>query len=88
MWHRLSGQPDNVTDDGEVILVNEGQRLSSEKRMLRAAMARLSDRELPSEVRSLARLAAGYLVAGDVETARRYIDAAHERLSRNCGARG
>ncbi len=75
-WHRLSGLPDNVTDDGEVVSQDAGRRTQSEKALLRAAIARLSESHPSEEARSLARLAASYLLAGDVETARRYLDRA------------
>jgi len=81
MWHRLSGMPDNVTDAGEIVEADAGSRLRSEKALLRAAIARLSTAQTPSESRGLARLAASYLIAGDVETARRYVSRAHELLS-------
>ena len=75
-WHRLSGLPDNVTEDGEVVPAEAGKRASSEKAQMRAAIARLRESH-PSEAgRSLARLAASYLLAGDVETARRYLERA------------
>ncbi len=77
-WHRLSGQPDNVTDEGDIVDASEGLRLQSEKRLLRAAIERLSDAVMPANVRSAARLAASYLLAGDLETARRYIARARE----------
>ncbi|OQA39715.1 MAG: hypothetical protein BWY52_03075 [Chloroflexi bacterium ADurb.Bin325] len=79
-WHRLSGQPDNVTDEGDIVDASEGLRLQSEKRLLRAAIARLSEPGMPAEARGAARLAASYLLAGDLETARRYIARAHALL--------
>jgi hypothetical protein len=84
-WHRLSGQPDNVTGDGEVVDVDAGRRLGSEKELLRATISRLGGREQPENVRSLARLAASYLLAGDVETARCYLNAAHDSLAESRG---
>jgi hypothetical protein len=84
-WHRRSGQPDNVTGDGEVVDVDAGRRLGSEKELLRATVSRLSGSEQPERVRSLARLAASYLLAGDVETARRYLNAAHDCLAESRG---
>jgi hypothetical protein len=75
-WHRLSGLPDNVTDDGQVVSPNTGQRAQAEKDLLRAAIARLRDEHPSEEARNLARLAASYLLAGDVETARRYLERA------------
>jgi hypothetical protein len=75
-WHRLSGLPDNVTGDGEIVPGDEGDRTRSEKVLLRASIARLRDEHPSEEARSLARLAASYLLAGDVETARRYADEA------------
>ena len=75
-WHRLSGLPDNVTDDGQVVSQDAGRRTQSEKALLRAAIARLRDEHPTEEARSLARLAASYLLAGDVETARRYVERA------------
>ena len=71
MWHRLSGLPDNVTDEGEIVEADGGRRLRSEKAQLRATIADLSTAQAPNEVRGLARLAASYLLAGDVETATR-----------------
>ena len=81
MWHRLSGLPDNVTDEGEIVEADGGRRLRSEKAHLRATIADLSTAQGPNEVRGLARLAASYLLAGDVETATRYVSRARELLS-------
>lgn len=81
MWHKLSGAPDNVTDDGAIIAVDHGLRTRAEKAQLRAAIARLSQPDVPTQVRGLARLAASYVLAGDVETARRYVNAAREQLA-------
>ena len=53
-----------------------GRRTQSEKALLRAAIARVRDEHPSVEARNLARLAASYLLAGDVETARRYLDRA------------
>lgn len=75
-WHRLSGLPDNVTDDGETVSLDAGRRTQAEKTQLRTAIARVRDEHLSEEARNLARLAASYLLAGDVETARRYLDKA------------
>ena len=80
MWHELSGLPDDVTGDGVVVHIGAGQRLQSEKQLLRGAIEHLSAVERPAEVGSMARLAASYLVAGDVEMARRYVSLAGERL--------
>ncbi len=80
MWHKLSGLPDNVTDDGVYVDVDAGRRARVEKEQLRAAIGQLSASHLPDAVRSRARLAASYLLAGDVETARRYITLARESL--------
>ena len=82
MWHRLSGLPDNVTDEGEIVEADGGRRLRSEKAQLRATIADLSTAQAPNEVRGLARLAASYLLAGDVETATRYVSRAHEFCQR------
>ena len=75
-WHRLSGLPDNVTDEGEVISIDLGRRTQSDKMQLRATIARIREGDGPQEARDLARLAASYLLAGDVETARRYVERA------------
>jgi hypothetical protein len=75
-WHRLSGLPDNVTDDGEVISPEPGRRASEEKAQMRAAITRIRETHPREEARNLAKLAASYLLAGDVETARRYLDRA------------
>ena len=32
MWHRLSGLPDNVTDEGEIVEADEGRRLALKRR--------------------------------------------------------
>ena len=63
-WHRLSGLPDNVTDDGDVVSQDPGRRTQSEKTQLRAAIARIRDEHPSPEARNLARLAASYLLAG------------------------
>ena len=81
MWHRLGGLPDNVTDDGIIVTADDGLRTRTEKALLRAAIADLSRPEIPDSVRGQARLAASYLLAGDVETARRYVNAARESLA-------
>ena len=81
MWHKLSGCPDNVTDDGVIVEADAGRRLQTEKRLLHAEIAALSDPATPDEARHVARLAASYLIAGDVETARRYVDLARARLA-------
>lgn len=75
-WHRLSGMPDNVTDDGDVVSGTPGLRLQAEKRQLRSALAQLRDGDASEEAKALGRLAASYLLAGDAETARRYLDRA------------
>ncbi len=76
-WHRLSGLPDNVTDEGDVVPAAPGLRLQAEKQQLRAAIDRLHDGDAPQEAKALGRLAASYLLAGDAETARRYLDRAN-----------
>jgi hypothetical protein len=81
MWHLLSGSPDNVTEDGEIVPSDPGIRLRSEKELLRSAIETLRAVQEPGEVSDLARLAASYLLAGDAETAQRYVNAARERLS-------
>jgi len=73
MWHRLSGLPDNVTDEGEIVAIDAGQRLQLEKAALRAEIDGLCAEGVPGRVKGMARLAASYLLAGDVETARRYM---------------
>ena len=65
-----------MTDEGEVISREPNRQTQSEKAWLRAAIARLREGHASEEARSLARLAASYLLAGDVETARRYLDRA------------
>ncbi len=82
MWHALSGLPDNVTDEGMVVRREPGRELSIEKETLRAAIARLRGADAPEEVQNLARLAAGYLLAGDMETARRYVARAETMISK------
>lgn len=86
MWHKRSGLPDNVTDEGDIVAADAGLRARTEKRLLRAAVQRLSTGAQPDEVRGLARLAASYLLAGDTETARRYVAQAEEKL--NAGLSG
>ncbi len=86
MWHRLSGQPDNVTDEGEIVERAAGRRTQSEKQLLRGEIAWLKEAAVatagPGRVAGLARLAASYLLAGDVETARRYVAQAREALDK------
>lgn len=81
-WHRLSGMPDNVTDDGQVVGSEPGRRASEEKAQMRATIARIRETHPSEEARNLAKLAASYLLAGDAETARRYLERA------NCIDRG
>lgn len=78
MWHERSGQPDNVTDEGMVIQPDAGRRLQAEKQLLRATITNLTAAGVPDRVRGLARLAVSYLVAGDVETASRYVNRARK----------
>ena len=80
MWHKLSGLPDDVTDKGDVVHADPGLRLQAEKRALRAAAHRISHSHAPEQARTLARLAASYLLAGDVETATRYLAQAERIL--------
>jgi hypothetical protein len=80
MWHQLSGTPDNVTEEGEVVEGSPALRMRSEKESLRAAIESLRAAHLPEEVRSTARLAASYQLAGDMETAARYVTIARDRL--------
>lgn len=84
MWHKLSGAPDNVTEDGIIVAADDGLRTRTEKALLRAAIADLSAPDMSDPVRGQARLAASYLLAGDVETARRYVNAARESLPGRC----
>ena len=50
-WHRLSGLPDNVTDDGQVVARPAGAVWQAEKTELRATIERLmADSEI-EEVR-------------------------------------
>lgn len=79
-WHLLSGTPDNVTEDGEVVEADAGRRLRIERELLRVTIARLRAASMPDEVQSLGRLAASYLLAGDLETAARYVSMARDRL--------
>ena len=83
MWHRRSALPDNVTDEGAIVEADAGRRLRSEKVLLRATIAELSTSQAPNEARGLARLAASYLIAGDVETAWRYVRARVRRARLN-----
>jgi hypothetical protein len=81
MWHRLGSLPDNVTEDGEIVRAHAGQRARIAKDQLRAEIARLRAVAEPEGVAALARLAASYLLAGDVETARRYAGQAQALLA-------
>jgi hypothetical protein len=81
MWHLLSGAPDNVTEDGEFIKADASLRLRAEKELLRAAIEELRSAQRPEAVRSLARLAASYLLAGDMETSARYVTKARDRMA-------
>src|SRR5512135_1187167 len=80
-WHRLSGLPDNVTGAGEIIDAAAGRRQQVDKDGLRSEIERLSAPVQPARVRGMARLAASYLLAGDVETARRCIQTALDILN-------
>jgi len=80
-WHRLSGLPDNVTEDGEIVQAHVGQRAQIAKDQLRTEIERLRAIRGPAGVPSFARLAASYLLAGDAETARRYVSKAQELLA-------
>jgi Flp pilus assembly protein TadD len=88
MWHKLSGAPDNVTEDGIIVAADDGLRTRTEKALLRAAIADLSRPNMPDPIRGQARLAASYLLAGDVETARRYVGQARELLANDTTAAG
>lgn len=88
MWHKLSGAPDNVTEDGIIVAADDGLRTRTEKALLRAAIADLSRPNMPDPVRGQTRLAASYLLAGDVETARRYVGQARELLANDATAAG
>jgi ATP/maltotriose-dependent transcriptional regulator MalT len=81
MWHLLSGTPDNVTEDGQVVEDGASLRLRSEKESLRGAIEMLRATQAPDEVRVLIRLAASYLLAGDAETASRYVNNAQQLLA-------
>jgi hypothetical protein len=80
MWHLLSGSPDNVSADGEVVEIDRSLQQRSEKELLRNAIEEMRHKAAPAEVRNLGRLASSYLRAGDLETAMRYVNAARERL--------
>ena len=80
MWHLLGGTPDNVTEDGQVVDSGAALRLRSEKELLRGAIEKLRAPQAPDEVRTLARLAASYILAGDMETAMRYVNSAQQLL--------
>jgi hypothetical protein len=80
MWHTLSGLPDNVTGDGMTVEADPGLRLQAEKQALRAAAHRISHSHAPEDARTLARLATSYLLAGDRETAARYLAQAERIL--------
>jgi hypothetical protein len=86
MWHLLSGSPDNVTEDGQVVEVDHTLQQRSEKALLRAAIEELRRSRTPADVRNLGRLAAGYLLAGDLETAVRYVNEAQVRLASSRGS--
>jgi len=81
MWHQLGCLSDNVTEDGEIVRAHAGQRAQIDKDQLRAEIARLRAVAEPDGVAALARLAASYLLAGDAETARRYVGKAQELLA-------
>ena len=78
MWHKLSGMPDNVTDEGEIVELADDRRQQAAKDALRSEIRHLREAGPLSRAGSLASLAASYLLAGDVETAQRYVDAARE----------
>jgi hypothetical protein len=79
MWHRLSGLPDNVTDDGDIVHTSDAARQRVDKELLRTAIAALTRcDDGPAMVRSLAELAAKYFDGGDFEAAGRYAHAAQD----------
>lgn len=78
-WHKQSALPDDVTDQGIVVQADPGLKLRAEKQALRSLAERLAHGDGPQAARTLARLAKSYLLAGDTETARRYLEQA-ERL--------
>lgn len=84
MWHKRSGQPDNVTDEGDVVPPDTGAQIRSDKAALRGAIENVllqaPGSKAGAEAGNMARLAASYLLAGDVETARRYVVRARELL--------
>jgi hypothetical protein len=78
-WHRLSGLPDNVTDEGDYVSASPGAEVQTEKAQMRAAIARIRDSaDSTPAAQTFARLAASYLLAGDMETARRCIARARD----------
>lgn len=80
MWHKRSGQPDDVTDEGEVVPPDPGAQIRSDKAALRGAIEKVLQQAPGGGAGNMARLAASYLLAGDVETARRYVARARELL--------
>ena len=62
-WHKQSGMADDATDQGIAVHVEPGQKLQSEKMVLRATAHRLAHDDPSYEVRTLARLAASYILA-------------------------
>ncbi len=76
MWHKLSGLPENVTDEGHIVDAHDARRQQADEELLYAAIMTLSRIEASEQGRCLGRLAASYLVAGDIEAARRYVEAA------------
>ena len=85
-WHTLSGAPDDATDEGIVVHIEPGAKAQADKETLRATAQRLAHGDAPYEVRTLARLAASYLLAGDVETAARYLDQAERMVEERAGS--
>ncbi len=81
MWHELSGTPDDVTSEDEVVTIRRELRWHAERALLRDQIEHLSGPASPIEVRGMARLAASYMLAGDAETARRYLLRATEALA-------
>jgi ribosomal protein S18 acetylase RimI-like enzyme len=77
-WHKLSGLPDDATEEGEVVARPVVRRSEGDRQLLRATILALRHGAHSTAVRSLARLANSYLLAGDAETARRYIARAQD----------
>ena len=80
-WHDLGDLPEDATSEGWVVRKEAARRLHADRLVLQGRIEILNQPCQPADVQRAARLAASYLIAGDVETAMRYVAAAEASLT-------